>query len=119
MTNLFDLSGQTAVISGGSKGLGYEMATALAEAGANVVLGARTEVELKQAAADLAAATGVTTAGYVVDVTQPPSVSAFFTKIMDQFERIDVVVNSAGINIRQPITEIPDENWRKLQKNVA
>ncbi|MCB0009984.1 MAG: SDR family NAD(P)-dependent oxidoreductase, partial [Anaerolineales bacterium] len=77
MPDLFDLTGQTAVVTGGSKGLGLEMAYALAEAGANVVLGARTEVAVKAAAAELQEAIGRSARGLVLDVTQPDSCAAF------------------------------------------
>lgn len=112
---LFDLSGQTAVISGGSKGLGLEMATTLAEAGANVVLGARSTAEVEKMAAQLAQSTGVTAVGLHLDVTDSTIVDKFVTAVMERFGRIDILVNSAGINIRQPITEITDEAWRQVQ----
>jgi NAD(P)-dependent dehydrogenase (short-subunit alcohol dehydrogenase family) len=113
--DMFDLSGQTAVIIDGSKGLGLEMATALAEAGANVVLAARTQSEVEQAAVNLADKTGVTAVGLPVDVTISTAVDQFVSQVFEQLGRIDVLVNSAGINIRQPMTEISDETWRRVQ----
>lgn len=112
---MFDLSGQVAVVTGGSKGLGLEMATALAEAGADVVLGARTAVEVETAASQLAQNTGRNVVGLTVDVTQSDSVNHFVAQVMQQFGRIDIVVNNAGTNIREPITEISDEHWRLVQ----
>jgi NAD(P)-dependent dehydrogenase (short-subunit alcohol dehydrogenase family) len=113
--NIFDLSGQVAVISGASKGLGLEMATALAEAGANLIIGSRTETEIQRAAAELAAATGRRVIGRVLDVTDPVSVDSFVTGAMGEFGRLDILVNNAGINIREPITEITNEHWRTVQ----
>jgi len=115
INDLFDLSGQTAVVSGGSKGLGLEMATALAEAGANVALGARTQAEVEQAAARLGESTGVTVVGLHLDVTNSASVDDFVAQVLEQFGRIDILVNSAGINIRQPIDDISDDTWRQVQ----
>ncbi|MCB0020621.1 MAG: SDR family oxidoreductase [Anaerolineales bacterium] len=115
MPELFDLTGQTAVVTGGSKGLGLEMAYALAEAGANVVLGARTEVAVKAAAAELQEATGRSARGFVLDVTQPESCAAYVAAILAEFGRIDILINNAGINIRGPITQISDADWRQVQ----
>ena len=115
INDLFDLTGQTAVVSGGSKGLGLEMATALAEAGANVALGARTQAAVEEAAASLAESTGVTAVGLHLDVTSSAAVKAFVAQVLKRFGRIDILVNSAGINIRQPIAEIGDDTWRQVQ----
>lgn len=115
MNELFDLTGQTAVITGGSKGLGLEMAAALAEAGANIALGARTRQEVEAAAGKLAAETGVTAVGLTVDVTDSQAVNSFINEVMARFGRIDIAVNNAGMNIREPLAEISDENWRQVQ----
>ncbi len=112
---MFDLTGQVALVTGGSKGLGLEMATALAEAGADLVLGARTKSEIEQAASDLADATGRRVIGRVVDVTDSDSVDGFVASAMADFGRIDILVNNAGVNIREPITEITNEHWRTVQ----
>lgn len=113
--DLFDLSGQLAFITGGSKGLGLEMAFALAEAGADIVLGARTAGTLADAAARLSAGTGRRVLGLPLDVTDPASADAAVDSCLAQFGRIDILVNSAGVNIREPITAISDENWRQVQ----
>lgn len=115
MNHLFDLSGQTAVITGGSKGLGFEMAQALAGAGANIVLGARTQADVRQAAAEVAEQFGVTAVGLTVDVTDSQATDAFITQIMSDLGRIDILVNNAGVNIREPISRISDEHWRRVQ----
>ena len=112
---LFDLSGQVAVVTGGSKGLGLEMATALAEAGADVVLGSRTKAEVETAASALAEKTGRKVEGWVLDVTRKRSVEQFVQQTMQMFGRIDILVNNAGVNIREPITEISDDHWRQVQ----
>jgi NAD(P)-dependent dehydrogenase (short-subunit alcohol dehydrogenase family) len=104
MNDLFDLTGQTALITGASKGLGREMALTLAEAGADLVIGARTAGDIEMTAEELAE-----------DVTDRESVEAFVTRGLAEFGRIDILVNNAGINIREPIGEISDDNWRKVQ----
>lgn len=113
--NIFDLSGQVAVVTGGSKGLGLEMATALAEAGADIVLGARTKSDVETAASELATKMGRKVVGWVVDVADKGSVEQFVQQTMQLFGRIDILVNNAGVNIREPISEISDEHWRQVQ----
>ena len=115
MNDLFDLTGQVALITGASKGLGLEMAKALAEAGADLLIGARTKVDIQEAAETVAAETGRRVIPSQLDVTDPASVEAFISRAITDFGRIDILVNNAGINIREPITEISDEHWRRLQ----
>lgn len=115
MNNLFDLTNQVAIVTGGSKGLGREMALALAEAGANVVVAARTEGEVGKTAVFLHQTTGRTILPLVVDVTQPESVNQMVAAAMNQFGRIDILLNNAGINIRGPIGQISDDHWRQVQ----
>jgi NAD(P)-dependent dehydrogenase (short-subunit alcohol dehydrogenase family) len=113
--NLFDLTGQVALITGASKGLGLEMAAALAEAGADLVIGSRTEAEIQQAATDLVAATGRRVVAQVLDVTDSDSADGFVAGAIAEFGRIDILVNNAGVNIREPITQITNEHWRTVQ----
>jgi NAD(P)-dependent dehydrogenase (short-subunit alcohol dehydrogenase family) len=115
MNELFDLTGQTALITGASKGLGLEMAVTLAEAGADLVIGARTAGDIEAAATQIAEETGRRVVGHPLDVTDPESVEAFVSQAMADFGRIDILVNNAGINIREPIDQISDDNWRKVQ----
>jgi NAD(P)-dependent dehydrogenase (short-subunit alcohol dehydrogenase family) len=116
MNNWFDLTDQVALITGGSKGLGLEMAWTLAEAGAHLVLGARTTAEVEQAAAELAAATGRRVIACTVDVTDSQAVQAAVDLTLAEFGRLDILVNNAGINIREPITEISDSHWHQVQQ---
>jgi NAD(P)-dependent dehydrogenase (short-subunit alcohol dehydrogenase family) len=116
MSDLFDLSGQTALLTGASKGLGREMAMVLAEAGADLVIGARTETAIQQAAADMAAATGRRIIGHRLDVADRDSVESFVSQAMAEFGRIDILVNNAGLNIREPVTSISDDHWHQVQE---
>jgi len=115
MDKLFDLHGQTALITGASRGLGKEMALALAGAGANIVLVSRHREELEPAAAEIAATAGVKTLALVADVTQRAQVEAAVAKTIETFGRLDILVNNAGTNIRAPIESIQDDDWAKVQ----
>ena len=115
MKSLFDLSGRVALVTGGSRGLGKEMALAMAEAGANVLIGARHKEELAQAAAELAATTGRQVLSAVLDVTDRASAQAFVDQAMEHFERIDILVNSAGTNVRAPLEQVQEADWLNIQ----
>ena len=116
MQDLFKLNNNVAVITGGSRGLGLEMAVALAENGADIVIGSRTQADITKAAADIAESTGRKTLGLVLDVADRTSVENFISSIIKQFGKIDILINSAGINIRAPIAKITDEHWHQIQE---
>jgi NAD(P)-dependent dehydrogenase (short-subunit alcohol dehydrogenase family) len=116
MSDLFDLEGNVAIVTGGSRGLGREMATALAEAGADVVIGSRNEGEITEAAKKMSNATGRRIIGCTLDVTNRSSVESLVTRTIDEFGKIDVLVNNAGTNIRSPIAEIKDDDWNQIQQ---
>lgn len=108
---LFDLSGKTAIVTGGSKGLGLAMAAALASAGANIMLVNRKEDEGLQAAAELAQAFPVQVIAFAADVTNQAHTEAMTQKAIDTFGSIDILINSAGINIRGAIDELSLEDF--------
>ncbi len=110
----FRLDGQTAVVTGGSKGLGKAMAEAFAEAGANVVVCSRHGDEAAGVAAALAQAAGRPALGVEADVTDPAAVERLVQAALARFGRIDVWVNSAGINIRHPIEAFPPEEFDRI-----
>src|SRR3989441_7554711 len=93
----FDLSGKTAIITGGSKGLGEQMAHALAEAGADVALVSRTQADLDKVAAEVRAATGRRAIGVAPDVTKKAHIAAMGQEGMAEFGQIDILVNKAGL----------------------
>ena len=111
---LFDLSGKTAIVTGGSKGLGLAMAAALASAGANIMLVNRKEEEGLQAAAELAQAFPVQVIAFAADVTNQANTEAMAQKAIDTFGRIDILINSAGINIRGAIDELSLEDFTQV-----
>ena len=111
---LFDMSGKTALITGGSKGLGYAMAAGLASAGCNVCLLNRNLEEGRGAAARLAADFGVRASAHAADVCDPGQVEKAVEAILKEFGQLDVLINSAGINIRGAIDELSPEDFRQV-----
>ena len=105
------LNGRTAIVTGGYRGLGLAFARELAQAGADVVIGARDAVASQAAAAELAAETGRTVVGTALDVTDRASVQAVVATALEATGRLDVVVNNAGACYHRPALEVPDEEW--------
>ena len=116
MSDLFDLSGRVALVTGGSRGLGKEMATGLAEAGATVVVGSRNESNVSRAAEEIAAKTGREVLACRLDVTDRKSVETMVGQALSRFGRVDIFVNNAGTNIRSPMEQIKDEDWHTIQQ---
>ncbi len=112
----FDMTGQVAIITGGSKGLGAAIAAALASAGATTVIASRGGEESEKIAAEISAGFGTRSLAVAVDVTQPASVDLMVTSVMGHAGRIDVLVNSAGINIRGSIADLTYEQFQEVQK---
>src|SRR5688572_18053893 len=110
----FDLSGKVALITGGSKGLGLAMAAGLASAGAKIMLVNRNSEEGIQAAKELAEDFGVAVASFSADVSDLPQTEAMVNAALKSFGKIDILINSAGINIRGPIDELTPEDFSKV-----
>jgi NAD(P)-dependent dehydrogenase (short-subunit alcohol dehydrogenase family) len=110
---LFDLSGRTAIVTGGSIGLGYQMAEALAEIGANVVLCARKKERCEQAAEGLKQL-GVKTLALGCDVKNPEQVQSVVQETISHFGRVDVLINNAGVSWGAPVEEMKLEHWNKV-----
>ena len=111
---LFDLTGRSAIITGGSKGLGLAMAEGFASAGASVMLVSRHLEEAQSAAATVAREYGKKAVGFQADISQPEQVNAMVESAMSQFGKIDILVNSAGINIRGAIDVITLEQFQQV-----
>jgi NAD(P)-dependent dehydrogenase (short-subunit alcohol dehydrogenase family) len=109
----FDLSGKTAIVTGGGKGIGRQMAEGLAEAGANIVVCARNAERCEQAAAQLAEL-GVKTLGLGCDVRDPDQVQAVVARTMADFGGVDVLVNNAGVVWGATAEDMPLEGWQKV-----
>ncbi len=114
MGGLFDLTGDAALVTGGSTGLGRQMARALAMAGAQVAILSRRRDAVTAAAEALAQETGRTIVPLVGDVTEGGQIERAVDEALAHFGKIDVLVNNAGVNIREPIERIRDEHWRRI-----
>ena len=110
---LFDLSGRVAIVTGGSIGLGRQMAEGLAEMGAHLVLCARKEERCHQAAEQLQQL-GVKAIAVSCDVKNPASIQEMVEATLSQFGRIDVLINNAGISWGAPVEEMRLEDWNKV-----
>lgn len=107
----FRLDGQTAIVTGGNRGIGREIAQALAEAGANVVVANRNSESGEGAAAEIADSTGVETLAVETDVADEASVEAMVDTAVEKFETIDVLVNNAGIVVHESAESMTVEEW--------
>jgi gluconate 5-dehydrogenase len=110
----FNLTGKVAVITGGSKGLGFAMAAGLASAGAKIMLVNRNADEGNQAAKHLAADFGIEAISFSADVGDQLQTEAMAKAALGTFGQIDILVNSAGINIRGPIDELSIDDFNKV-----
>ncbi len=109
----FDLSNRVAVVFGGTSGLGRAIAVGLAQHGAHVVPGGRRE-DLLRATCEAIVETGRNTAHFPVDVTSRSSIQHFRDEVLQIFNRIDIVVNAAGVTFRKPTVDIDDQEWSGL-----
>jgi NAD(P)-dependent dehydrogenase (short-subunit alcohol dehydrogenase family) len=115
----FDLTGKSAIVTGGSRGLGYAMAAGLASAGANLMLINRNAGEGKLAAAQLEKDYGTKVVSYAADITVEAETGAMAQAAFNTFGSIDILINSAGINIRGPIEEVSLADFNQvMQINV-
>lgn len=105
----FDLTGQVAVVTGASTGLGVQMAHALADEGASLVLLARRQNLLDENAAAISKEYGVKAVGYACDITDTARVEEVVDTIMKEFGRIDIAINNAGTGAVAPAEDITDE----------
>jgi gluconate 5-dehydrogenase len=110
---LLDLSGRVAIITGGSVGLGRQMAEGLAEMGANVALCARKKERCEQAARELQQV-GVKTLALGCDIKNPAEVQKLADDVAAHFGRIDILINNAGTSWGAPVEEMKLEHWNKV-----
>lgn len=112
---LFDLKGRVSVVTGGATGLGLQMATALAEAGSNIVVCSRKQENCEEAARGLEKL-GVKALGMACDVTKPDQVEAVKNVVLKTFGRVDVLVNNSGKAWVAPPEELPLERWQQIME---
>ena len=110
---LFSLAGKTALITGGSRGLGLQMAQALGEQGATLVLSARKQGELDEAVAYLAAH-GIQASAIAADLSQEAHITPLVDEALRRLGHIDILVNNAGASWGAPAEDYPVEAWDKV-----
>jgi 2-dehydro-3-deoxy-D-gluconate 5-dehydrogenase len=114
LSSLFSLEGKVALVTGGDRGIGMGMALALAEAGADIIVAALTlepeNSEIEQAVRAL----GRNFAGYNVDLSKRESLYAFISEVKSKHSTIDILINNAGMILRNPAAEHSDEYWDKV-----
>jgi len=110
---LFNLDGRTAVVTGGSRGLGLQMALALGEQGAHVLIASRKGEELEQALAFLAQR-GVTANAFAADLSQESGVTALADGALAALGHVDILINNAGASWGAPAEDYPLEAWDKV-----
>jgi gluconate 5-dehydrogenase len=111
LASLFDLSGRRALVTGGNSGLGAAMAHALGLAGARVLLMARREAELEATARSLRHE-GIDASALSADLTDTAATRAAARTAEERLGGIDILVNAAGVNLRQPFVEVTPEAWQ-------
>lgn len=117
MTNIleqFKLDGKVAIVTGGAMGLGKAMATALAQAGANIVIADINEAVADNTAKEISETENVEAIALKVDVTNPDAVNQMVEEVTKQFNKIDILVNNAGMTINAKAEEMSFEDWNKV-----
>jgi NAD(P)-dependent dehydrogenase (short-subunit alcohol dehydrogenase family) len=107
----FRLDGRVALITGGARGLGLTMATALAEAGADIAISGRTRQACEEAVSQIVKETGRRAVAFEADVTRGADVEKLAADIEGALGKVDILINNAGINIRGPIQELSESDW--------
>ncbi|HEX5732799.1 MAG TPA: glucose 1-dehydrogenase [Blastocatellia bacterium] len=113
LNDLFDLSGKVALVTGGSRGLGKEMAEGLAEAGATLMILARREQWLAPTVEEFRSR-GFKCQSALCDVSDPESVQSAVDKTIDTFGQIDILVNNAGVTWGSPAEDMPLDKWKMV-----
>lgn len=113
LNQLFDLSNKVALVTGGSRGLGKEMAEGLAEAGAALMLVARREEWLKPTVDEMQAR-GFRCAGMLADVAKPNDIQRVVEQTMNAYGQIDILVNNAGVSWGAPAEDMPLDKWQMV-----
>jgi 2-deoxy-D-gluconate 3-dehydrogenase len=114
MVNPFDLTGKVAIVTGGNGGIGLGIARGLAQAGASIAIVGRNEAKSKAAVRLISEATGAAALAITADVTKPEDVDRAVAETRSAFNRINILFNNAGINIRKPPQELTLDEWTNV-----
>lgn len=113
MSELFNLNGKTALVTGSSRGLGFAFAQALAEHGADVILNGTNRQRLEQAVRHISDR-GFRADALAFDVADELAVAAAFDTLDQQNKTVDILINNAGIQLRKPLTELSAHEWHRV-----
>jgi len=113
-SKLFDLSGKTALVTGGSRGIGLSVAKALAEHGADVAIVARTKEQLEAAKQQIQADTDKKVWTFPFDIKNIKGIEGFFKNIVSEMKGVDILVNCAGTTVRGPSEEVDLKTWNQV-----
>ncbi|MGG1674523.1 SDR family oxidoreductase [Neobacillus sp. NRS-1170] len=113
LIDLFSLKGKTAIVTGGGRGLGQQIAEIYAEAGANVVICSR-DIDACQELSDALKEKGVGSLAFKCDVSNPDDIQHVVDETIKEFGRIDILVNNSGTSWGAPALEMPADKWDKV-----
>jgi NAD(P)-dependent dehydrogenase (short-subunit alcohol dehydrogenase family) len=114
-TELFDLTGKVAVVTGGARGIGKALSWGLAEAGADVVIASRKIANCEEVAAEIAAKTGRRTLARHLHVANWDEIAPFCADVYEQFGKVDILVNNAGMSpLYNDLREVDEDYWEKV-----
>lgn len=113
MNPIFDLTGKTALITGSTRGLGFAWAAGLAEAGATVILNGTQQAHMDTALNALQAQ-GHSARGFIFDVASEDEIESVFSQLDDENIHVDIVINNAGIQFRQPMLDLALSDWQRV-----
>ncbi|PTJ76342.1 hypothetical protein BUZ84_13280 [Mammaliicoccus sciuri] len=117
MTNIlehFKLQGKVAIISGGTIGIGQSMALALAQAGVQIIIADHNASSIKETLSGIKQSEDFETVALKVDITDPTSVNQMLNNVIEQFGKIDMLVNKVGMTYNVSEEELTFENWNKV-----
>jgi NAD(P)-dependent dehydrogenase (short-subunit alcohol dehydrogenase family) len=112
--DMFRLDGRCAIVTGGSRGIGKQIALGLAQAGATVLIAGRTESTLDESAQYITKHTGRQCLKVSADVTKPDDVTSLFETAFSHMGSVDILVNNAGMQIRHRVENFPLDDWRAV-----
>ena len=113
MTDLFNLEGKAALVTGGGSGLGQAIAVGLASAGASVAVSGRDILKLRETV-NLITKNGGSAAAIEMDILDTDSVNDAVSRVVEEFGHIDILVNSAGVHLKKDTLEVTDEEWSRV-----